>query len=175
MVILMVARKAVKNKTRSKITAKKKSKTSKRTPNRRKPKKSLKSKNTKDKSKEKNKLEFSKKILNETRVIFASQLLCGFYCILKGLDTSFFIYSIPVSGGVYGAAICFYLNKAKIENIWKGKIGYLKLKINLKLHLSEDQWNEVENELSTLEETFNMKIDSAFSEAVQSDINTQNY
>lgn len=119
--------------------------------------------------------EFSKKILNETKLLFLSQLVLGCIAALSGYDTTFFIYSIPATAGVYGAAIVFYLNKAKIENIWKGKIGFLKLKMRLSAELPPEQWERIESELSTFEIAFDAKIDSVIQESVNSDVDIQNY
>ena len=56
-----------------------------------------------------------------------------------GKPLDIFIYAIPASAGCYIAAICFYLNKAKMENIFKGKVEFLKLKLDLLTQYPEQE------------------------------------
>lgn len=122
-----------------------------------------------------NKKEFSKKILHQTMLIFISQLIAALVFAWNGKDTSIFMYTIPSTAGIFGAAIIFYLNKAKIENVFKGKIDFLKLKMEM-LHDSPiEQHEHIESELSKIDECLNSKIDSTMNEAVQEEITIQNY
>lgn len=121
------------------------------------------------------KKEFSKKILHQTMLIFISQLIAALVFAWNGKDTSIFMYTIPSTAGIFGAAIIFYLNKAKIENVFKGKIDFLKLKMEM-LHDSPiEQHEHIESELSKIDECLDSKIDSTMSEAVQEEITIQNY
>lgn len=122
-----------------------------------------------------NKKEFSKKILHQTMLIFISQLIAALVFAWNGKDTSIFMYTIPSTAGIFGAAIIFYLNKAKIENVFKGKIDFLKLKMEM-LHDSPiEQHEHIESELSKIDECLDSKIDSTMNEAVQEEITIQNY
>lgn len=121
------------------------------------------------------KKEFSKKILHQTMLIFISQLIAALVFAWNGKDTSIFMYTIPSTAGIFGAAIIFYLNKAKIENVFKGKIDFLKLKMEM-LHDSPiEQHEHIESELSKIDECLDSKIDSTMNEAVQEEITIQNY
>lgn len=121
------------------------------------------------------KKEFSKKILHQTMLIFISQLGAALVFAWNGKDTSIFMYTIPSTAGIFGAAIIFYLNKAKIENVFKGKIDFLKLKMEM-LHDSPiEQHEHIESELSKIDECLDSKIDSTMNEAVQEEITIQNY
>lgn len=119
------------------------------------------------------KKEFSKKLLDQTKLIFISQLILAAVFAWCGRDTTIFVYTIPSTGGIFGAAIVFYLNKAKIENCLKGKAEFLKLKLKLLESCAPDQRCEVENELSKIDEVLTSKVDQTLTEAVQENITIQ--
>lgn len=121
------------------------------------------------------KKEFSKEILHQTMLIFISQLIAALIFSWSGKDTSIFMYTIPSTAGIFGASIIFYLNKAKIENVFKGKIDFLKLKMDMLQNSPEGQHEQIESELSKIDECLDGKIDSVMNEAVQEDITVQNY
>lgn len=121
------------------------------------------------------KKEYSKKIVFWTGVLFVSQIIAALFFSWNSKDTSIFMYTIPSTAGIFGAAIIFYLNKAKIENVFKGKIDFLKLKMEM-LHDSPiEQHEHIESELSKIDECLDSKIDSTMNEAVQEKITIQNY
>lgn len=113
-------------------------------------------------------IETSKKILWMSYVIFFITLIVGFICVFKNKDTSLFVYAIPSTGGVFGATVTFYLNKAKMENIFKGKEEFLKYKIELLKDCPDSFKSEIENELSdvdnVLENCINMETQEVVSE-----------
>ena len=113
------------------------------------------------------KKEFSKKLLDQTKNIFISQLILAALFTFFERDISAYYYTIPASAAAYAAAIAFYLNKAKLENIFKGKIAFLKFKIKLKAKLTDEVFAEIEQDLSSMDDNFNMKIDTEISEAMQ--------
>lgn len=119
--------------------------------------------------------EFSKKLLTQTRYIFITSLIAACVFAWQGKDTSVFMYIIPSTGGAYGAAIVFYLNKAKMENVFKGKIAFLETKLNLMMKYPSEHHEEIESELSKIDAALDSKIDSTMNEAVQEDINIQNF
>ena len=63
-------------------------------------------------------IETSKLLLIQTRAIFICTLIFAIAFSWMGKPLDIFIYAIPASAGCYIAAICFYLNKAKMENIF---------------------------------------------------------
>lgn len=124
--------------------------------------------------KQKDKMTTSKKILWATYVLFASQVFCALYFAYNMLDTSVFMYTIPATAGLAGAATVFYLNKSKMENVFKFKISFLKYEILMKRKYPENA-AEIEAEISSVEQALDSKIDQTMYEAVSEDINIQNY
>ena len=118
--------------------------------------------------------EYSKKILFWSMIIFIVDLMFALLFSWCGKDTSIFMYSIPTTGGILGAAIVFYLNKAKTENVCKGKIEFFKFKMEY-LETHPEYQEEIENELASIDEALTEKIDSEIAEAVSEDITIQNY
>jgi len=118
--------------------------------------------------------EFSKKILFWISSIFILNLVCSLLFSWYGKDTSVFIYSIPTTGGILGSAVVFYLNKAKAENLCKGKIQFFKFKMRY-LEKHPDKAEEIESELSIIDSALTNKIDSEIEEAISEEITIQNY
>lgn len=119
--------------------------------------------------------EFSKKLLCWTRLVFIISLIAACVFAWEGRDVTVFMYIIPSTGGTYGAAIIFYLNKAKMENVFKGKVEFLKLKLQMLQEYPAEQHPDIEAELQSIDETLNSKIDSTMNEAVSEEINIQNF
>lgn len=130
--------------------------------------------------KSKRKLEFSKVIVVLTAVLFILALLdirCG---VREGLDVSGYATQLIVTtGGIFGASIIFYLNKSKIENLSKGKIRFLLLRLRLELKLKdkipEESYQIILDELSKLDAMLDNKRDGTLEEAIQHEIDVQNY
>lgn len=118
--------------------------------------------------------EYSKKVLFWTMCIFVLNLIIAFVFGWYGKDTSIFIYSIPTTGGIFGASVAFYLNKAKIENVCKGKIQFFKFKMKY-LEKHPEKTEIVESELSAIDSALTTKIDSEIDNAVSEEITIQSY
>lgn len=103
------------------------------------------------------------------RILFCSLLFS--WC---GKDTTIFMYSIPTTGGILGSAIVFYLNKAKLENVCKGKIQFFKFKMKW-IEQHPEHKEEIENELSSIDSAFSNKVNSEIEQAVSEEITIQNY
>ena len=73
----------------------------------------------------------------------------------------------------------FYLNKSKIENLSKGKIRFmllrLRLEIKLKDQLPEETYNLIMEEIDEIDRMMDTKLDGALEEAIQQEIDLQNY
>ena len=118
--------------------------------------------------------EFSKLLVFSSAVIFVINLALGYIFSWLGKDTSLFAYSIPITGGVLGSAVVFYLNKAKTENVCKGKIKFLEYKLK-KLDKHPDKQEVIEEELASIENALNEKIDSEIAEAVSESVEIQQF
>lgn len=118
--------------------------------------------------------EFSKRLVLGSALIFAVNLTLGYIFSWLGKDTSLFAYSIPITGGVLGSAVVFYLNKAKTENVCKGKIKFLEYKLK-KLDKHPEHQEVIEEELASIENALNEKIDSEIAEAVSESVEIQQF
>lgn len=118
--------------------------------------------------------EYSKRILFWAMLIFCINLFCSLLFSWYGKDTSIFMYSIPTTGGIFGSAIVFYLNKAKLENVCKGKIQFFKFKMKW-LEKHPGHQIQIENELSNIDSALTSKIDSEMEAAISEEITIQNY
>lgn len=125
-------------------------------------------------------MEFSKKIIIVTGLLFALSLLDIRGAVRGGLDVSgYATQQILTTGGILGASIIFYFNKSKIENLSKGKIRFLLLKVRLELQLKDEipdeSYSLILEELNKMEAMLDSKLDGALEEAIQQEIETQHY
>jgi len=123
----------------------------------------------------KKRIQTSKVLLWATGLLFASQLFSGNVYALLGKDISIFCYTIPSTGGVFGAAAIFYYKKAEAENLSKGRLKLTFLRWKMTDVLPPETMAEFEREINTIDEQFDAKLQSSLSEAVQKDISIQNY
>jgi len=128
----------------------------------------LRSKDPKDK-------EFSKRLLKTTQRLFKFTIFAALVYAWFGKDMTIFMYLIPSTAGTYGAAIGFYLNKAKIENIFKGRLEFLKEKLALMQKTPPELQGEIETEMQDIDNAIQSKVSQETNEAVQETIVTQNY
>lgn len=117
----------------------------------------------------KTKMEYSKLIVLCTGCIFISQIVLANFFAWYMRDTSIFSFTIPTTGGVFSAAIAFYLNKAKIENVCKGKIKFFMFKMNY-LSKHPDHKKFIENELDVIDDSLTGKVDSEIDSSISEDI-----
>lgn len=125
-------------------------------------------------------IEFSKIIVIVTATLFILTLLDVRSATREGLDVSgYSMQAILTTGGILGAAIIFYLNKSKIENLSKGKIRYallrLRLEIRLKNLVPEEAYSDVVEELNELDTMLDSKLDGELEAAIQAEVDVQNY
>ena len=128
----------------------------------------------------KRKAEFSKKLVIVTGALFIISLFLVRADMKEGYDISSYATQIIVTtGGIFGASIVFYLNKAKIENLSKAKIRFvllrLRLEIRIKDRLPEEEYNLIIEEINKIDQMMDSKLDGALEEAIQSEIDIQNY
>lgn len=118
--------------------------------------------------------EYSKKILFWTMLIFCINLFCSLLFSWYGKDTSIFVYSIPTTGGIFGSAIVFYLNKAKLENVCKGKIQFFKFKMKW-IEQHPEQSEVIDEELASIDSALTDKVNSEIEDAVSEEITIKEY
>ena len=128
----------------------------------------------------KRRMEFSKLIVIITGILFILTLFDIRGAVRDGLDvSSYATQQIVTTGGILGASIIFYLNKSKIENLSKGKIRFVLLKLRLELKLKdkipEESYQLILEELNELDNMLDSKLDGALEEAIQSEIDIQNF
>ena len=129
---------------------------------------------------EKRKTEFSKKLVIITGVLFILSTFLVRMDMRAGYDISSYATQIILTtGGIFGASIVFYLNKAKIENLSKARIRFvllrLRLEIRLKDRLPEEEFNLIMEEIDAIDKMMDTKLDGALEEAIQSEVDIQNY
>lgn len=119
--------------------------------------------------KRKREITTSKLILWATYILFASQIILAIVCTIKEIDTTVFVYTIPATATLAGATTVFYMNKSKMENVFRFKISFLEYKLDL-LNKHPDKEDIVESEMSSIEDALDSKIDSTMREAVDEEI-----
>lgn len=125
-------------------------------------------------------MEFSKKIIIAAGLLFVVSLFDIRSAVRAGIDVSgYATQQILTTGGILGAAIIFYLNKSKIENLAKGKIRFTLLKLRLELKLKdqipEESYQLVLNEINKIDGMLDSKLDGALEEAIQQEVEIQHY
>ena len=128
----------------------------------------------------KRKVEFSKKLVIVTGALFILSLFLIRADMKEGYDISSYATQIILTtGGIFGASIVFYLNKAKIENLSKGKIRFMLLRLRLELRLKdqipEEAYSLLLEEINAIDRMMDTKLDGALEDAIQSEIDIQNY
>lgn len=126
------------------------------------------------------KTEFSKKLVIVTGALFILSLFLVRADMRAGYDISSYATQIIITtGGIFGASIVFYLNKAKIENLSKARIRFvllrLRLEIRLKDRLPEEEFNLILEEIDEIDRMMDSKLDGALEEAIHSEVEIQNY
>lgn len=123
---------------------------------------------------EDNKFTTSKKILWLSTILFIILVALAIWFSYLGIDTSVFAYILPISGGIAGATIAFYMNKSKMENIFKFKISFLEYKIDL-IDKHPDKANIIDKEVSDIDSALDESVDTTLQEAVNEEINIQDF
>lgn len=124
--------------------------------------------------------EFSKMIVIITGLLFILTLLDVRWAVRGGIDVSgYATQQILTTGGIFGASIVFYLNKSKIENLSKGKIRFMLLKLRLELKLKdripEESYQLILEEINEIDAMLDTKLDGTLEEAIQQEVELQNY
>lgn len=115
----------------------------------------------------KKKKEFSKQVIAWNIAITCFLILLSMTFGLCGFDTSIFAILIPSALGVLATAEAFYYNKAKIENLLKIKISFIKAKY--KDDVESCEW--LDEELAEINDLIKSKIDQKIEETITENIN----
>lgn len=119
-------------------------------------------------------MEFSKKIVVATGVIFALVILvCSgifVYCTVWNTmyDWTGIVALLTVSGSVYGTAIAVYANKARPENVLKIKRSFLREKYEILQDIgvldSVRAQAEIEEEIGQIDSRLNTEEEKSLTE-----------
>lgn len=124
--------------------------------------------------KQEKKFTTSKQILWMSVILFAITVIIAVLFSYLGVDTSVFMYILPITGGLAGATVVFYMNKSKMENIFKFKISFLEYKLNL-IKENPNMACVIDKEMSSVENSLDSKVDTTMEEAINEDIDVQDY
>lgn len=116
------------------------------------------------------KMETSKKALWLTASLFTLTIVIGVIFTYLDKDTTLFTIAIPATGAVFGATVTFYLNKAKMENVFKGKISFLEYRLKLLSSQPEELHDVIDEELTVIDDTLSQSINNTMEEAVTEQI-----
>lgn len=122
--------------------------------------------------KKKNK-EYSKRICSFCIIQFIVVFILSLVFCFLGTSAEVFAYLVPVSGAMATAAVGFYFNKAKAENLSKQKIRNIVLKLSLEGRLEEEEYYEILEELEHIDSTIDAKLSSMYEEAIIEEVNTE--
>lgn len=122
----------------------------------------------------KKKANFSKVLCVVSISLFCATLLAAFYCSCKGYPTEIFNYAIPATGGMAIASICFYYNKAKVENLSKQRVRYVLIKLLLLNEIPAQTYQKICYEIDHIDTIIDDKITNQLCEAVSEDITAIN-
>lgn len=83
------------------------------------------------------KREFKKKVVLSTGSIFVCTCIVALIFSWNEKPTEVFTYIIPTAGGVFGAAVIWYLKAVQLENGIKIQLGMIKKLIDLGEEIKE--------------------------------------
>ena len=103
-------------------------------------------------------IQFSKFLTIGSLLLFIWALLKGFTTDFNEiLDTTVYVTSITVSGGIFGMCVKSYMSKAKAENIYKVQramyedIMKVKLQYNEEMMKLNKQYNMTQNDVDIID------------------------
>ena len=93
-------------------------------------------------NRKKSKKEFKKKVVMWTGVLFVCACLVALVFAWNEKPTDVFTYIIPTAGGVFAAAVVWYLKAVQLENGIKIQLGMIKKLIDLGEENQAEETNE---------------------------------
>ena len=112
-------------------------------------------------SRGKSKREFKKKVVMGTGVLFVCACLVALVFAWNEKPTDVFTYIIPTAGGVFAAAVVWYLKAVQLENGIKIQLGMIKKLIDL------GEENQAEETKERIIQKMEDKTDTIIDEALQ--------
>lgn len=116
----------------------------------------------------------SKKIMWVSILILIITIAFAVYFSYKEWETTVFAFILPITGGIAGATVVAYMNKSKMENIFRYKISFLEYKLDL-IKKNPKQADVIEGEMSSIETALDSEVDNTMQEAINEDIEIQSY
>lgn len=114
-----------------------------------------------------NTVQFSKFLTIFSAVLFIWCLLEGFNTHFGEVyDTTVYVTSITVSGGIFGLCLKSYMSKAKAENIYKVQHGMYEDIMNIKLKYNERMMQLTQEYQMTQSDVDMMDMDSPINDGV---------
>jgi hypothetical protein len=115
----------------------------------------------------KNQIEFSKKLMNQARIETCVLTLIVIYLsAFHGFDSTLGITILSLTWAKYSACVALYLNKSKFENINKGRIDFLKFKLEKTKDIES-----VNSELDEIDSGLKNQLDEISNEEIKIDSN----
>jgi hypothetical protein len=117
---------------------------------------------------------FSKLLCIICIVVFVLAIFSAVCCSIADISTEVFVYAIPATGVMAAAAVGFYFNKSKTENLSKQRIRYVLMKLLLKNQLKGEAYKEICTEIDNIDSVIDNKLNSSLQESVEEDIQVDN-
>ena len=112
-----------------------------------------------------NKIQFSKLLTIFSLMLFIWCLAEGFNTdFTQVYDTTIYVTSITVSGGIFGLCLKAYMSKSKAENIYKVQHGMYEDIMNIKLKYNEQMMKLTQEYNMTQNDIDMTDINSPFNE-----------
>lgn len=112
-------------------------------------------------NRKKSKKEFKKKVVMWTGVLFVCACLVALVFTWNEKPTDVFAYIIPTAGGVFAAAVVWYLKAVQLENGIKIQLGMIKKLIDL------GEENQAEETKERIIQKMKDKTDTIIDEALE--------
>lgn len=105
-------------------------------------------------------MQFAKKIIVSTTLVFILSIITALLWSWLDKSTDVFQYIIPITGGVWGASIIWYMKKAQVENAIKIQLGMIEdlLKIKAKYNSTNEE-EYIDGIREKTENRMNEKVD----------------
>lgn len=115
----------------------------------------------------KNKIQFSKILTIASALLFIWSLLKGFTTDFSAVyDTTVYVTSITVSGGIFGLCLKSYMSKSKAENIYKIQKGMYEDIMDIKLKYNENMMKLTQQYQMTQDDVDMVDINSPINEGM---------